>query len=1386
MSSLRTGASFDSECEDDHSRQPLSHYLSFTLMDGLSAAATVLQLLQVAAQVSCALSQYVAAVKGAESSRSKLIDQITLISAAAKAIESVVKTSSLPSRTPEQQAFLTEWFRPDGSPAQCKKELDDLLSWLHSQAGGAKNTRFRFVKRLTWPLRENRIHAAIRAIQEHMPYFHYILSIDTSNRIQEITSIITSEREHTRSKDIAAARHEIAAAKSKLLEWLDGRQKTTGEWIFDERLYMDWRNFSVKLLWLGGKAGAGKSVLASTVIDRLSSGLADDETLAYFYLRLSKPPIYEHHGNLAFVNRPVCFGIHRSTWLSSFSELAMRKERGAGPPVDIATLSDLLRRAARLHQRPMIVIDALDECDDLSKLLHELVKLHGRRTLSFVPNGPAAATWSLRDRLKILSHDLQEEIRDALMEKADGMFRWVQCQLDRLNGCWSLGDVHEVLDTLPATLYETYERILRAIDKQEFGGRVARRALVWLVTTLHPLTLSCLAEALTINHDGAVLGSTVVPMYETDILEVCSSLVSYNEPTGTISLSHYSVKEYLTSDVIVDKTYFVHQTRASLELASVSICSIMLSIDKPDVDEGANDKLAAKWYDLSDYAMQSGLNQLANCVPEDDYPLLGLLFTFQNHVSNTLTLYTIIRFGNMAMLRHYLDHHSVPVTLGDNPLVYAALHGDVPRVQMLLDIGLDVNIEATVPDGVYRSTVVHNIPPLIAAIRNRGYQEEVLTLLIAWGSTVPRDAIHSVLRRDRIRRCKPFIIHIFLQHGADIMLPVAGGNTCLHSLLQNWSPRFASNDDLLEIACLLVGAGCDPTALNDWGISPFHLALSSGCIELVKWLVESGYRLPPDAILHAARCDPRSTDTLLPMLRMLFESGVAIDVRDHRGCSALHTLLGRGAFNVETAVAFTLLLGKGCDIDCQNAEGETPLHLAAQRSELHTVEFLIDRGARLPLDIVNYVAQHAHIGGDPARRLLVCLVQMHGASCQARTVRGNNVLDCLLSEEADKFVLFGYPRWEEPMETFWFLLDNAHGCDFHIINSWGVTVLGTAIENGYLCIARILLARFAQPHPDVAQPDSGDAQGNTLLHRLCYNLQRRVSSLTEAKFTDRTKLLQEVGYDLAKHVNAPNNRGHTPLCIVLSDRKHRPAIVSYLLHLGAKFTDVNPLFLDNLQWASDLPWYCDATKAYQRALARPKVTFDDVDRVYRFLADHCKLPAPAVKRITDTAEYWAYIKVLRENIWFTGISDSEPIALPAVPSRDIGYWIPRRVMFSCKPRITNHSEVTSNDAPVQLLIRRQGMVYAVPFELVVEHAHFAPPTTVFGVWDACTPAVQLNGKQQLAVDGLTSGDTLTLSLVPPPGRLTKDVGRVELEFFQIDMYFTMRLKDDQPASSESQ
>ena len=139
-------------------------------------------------------------------------------------------------------------------------------------------------------------------------------------------------------------------------------------------------------------------------------------------------------------------------WMRSFQDLADREEQGSPPPEDLDVLRELLVRASSLHDRPILVIDALDECKDIPPLLDQLTQLHkdGRLALFLtsrtehiisvaftgLPSIPLndmtmaieddmcmhiEKELSIRPRLAILRADLKEEIMLALRKKADGM-----------------------------------------------------------------------------------------------------------------------------------------------------------------------------------------------------------------------------------------------------------------------------------------------------------------------------------------------------------------------------------------------------------------------------------------------------------------------------------------------------------------------------------------------------------------------------------------------------------------------------------------------------------------------------------------------------------------------------------------------------------------------------------------------------------------------------------------------------------------------------------------------------------------------------------------------------------------------------------------------------
>ena len=110
-----------------------------------------------------------------------------------------------------------------------------------------------------------------------------------------------------------------------------------------------------------------------------------------------------------------------------------------------------------------------------------------------------------------------------------------------------------VLEELPETLDETYERILQEIPK---ANRVhSHRLLQCLTVAVRPLRVQELAEVLAVDFNAA----KGIPKLNEDwrwkdqeqaVLTACSSLIAVVnfQNSQMVQFSHYSVKEFLTSD----------------------------------------------------------------------------------------------------------------------------------------------------------------------------------------------------------------------------------------------------------------------------------------------------------------------------------------------------------------------------------------------------------------------------------------------------------------------------------------------------------------------------------------------------------------------------------------------------------------------------------------------------------------------------------------------------------------------------------------------------------------------------------------------------------------------------------------------------------------------
>jgi hypothetical protein len=126
----------------------------------------------------------------------------------------------------------------------------------------------------------------------------------------------------------------------------------------------------------------------------------------------------------------------------------------------------------------------------------------------------------------------------------------VFCQLEILRQCFP-PSIRRVLEELPESLDETYQRILRSISKANRG--LAHQVLQCLIAAVRPLRVEELAEVLAMDFNTGGTPKLNPEWRWADqreaVLSACSSLVSIvnDGDSRIVQFSHFSVKEFLTS-----------------------------------------------------------------------------------------------------------------------------------------------------------------------------------------------------------------------------------------------------------------------------------------------------------------------------------------------------------------------------------------------------------------------------------------------------------------------------------------------------------------------------------------------------------------------------------------------------------------------------------------------------------------------------------------------------------------------------------------------------------------------------------------------------------------------------------------------------------------------
>ncbi|KAJ6481670.1 hypothetical protein C8R45DRAFT_800144, partial [Mycena sanguinolenta] len=338
------------------------------------------------------------------------------------------------------------------------------------------------------------------------------------------------------------------------------RQAGTGNWFLNTHEFTEWKSKTGSILWCYGIPGAGKTVLASLVVDHLrEEAQAQWEELKHRDLAVAC--IYCNHKETT-VQSPL--NLLASLWRQLIHDHAIsgyvwdlyRKhlERHTKPTMEQVLAA--LRSTIACHAKVFFVIDGLDECtadngNALSILLARLRSLGPSVNVMLTSRPhidvPAVFPSSLRLEVRATEHDIQQYIRGQIslssrltkhvntrpdlrqhvereiVARADGMFLLAKFHIEALQTKNTIRAVQEALRVLPADLDHTYDAILRRIDGQNEDD-LANRALLWISNAKRPLSVSELQEALAIEPGTPALDPDNVPDVDT-ILSVCGGLV---------------------------------------------------------------------------------------------------------------------------------------------------------------------------------------------------------------------------------------------------------------------------------------------------------------------------------------------------------------------------------------------------------------------------------------------------------------------------------------------------------------------------------------------------------------------------------------------------------------------------------------------------------------------------------------------------------------------------------------------------------------------------------------------------------------------------------------------------------------------------------------------
>ncbi|KAL3441180.1 hypothetical protein BJX65DRAFT_314065 [Aspergillus insuetus] len=492
------------------------------------------------------------------------------------------------------------------------------------------------------------------------------------------------------------------------------RQPGAAEWLLKDPDFLEWETGVKRTFFRVEEAvtGVGKKVLSSVVVDFLETDLpASDISFAFVYCdyTLSQAQSVEYF--LRAIARQIVELRHSIP--ASVLELYQR-HRGKRTAATEDEYSKLLESLSQDSTETYVIVDALDECINSQGGLF-WTELLRRLTSSIANPRLLCASRRIEDPSKIFESAIRVEIRasqddivtyitkriasndtlsafcdrdlklrqdivDEIASKTDGMFLIAHLYIESLSTQSNPRALKRALKQMPEQLDDLYTEAMQRLTSLPTAKLALRHAVA--IDELEPkddfIPEDCITD-------------------ETTIINACVGLVRGNEEDHTISLVHYTTREFFDHNgsesissakpdiapghALSDLGHYIwwnlcHHLQDAMESTStgknkkLEQCSIKLFLDSPRM------------------SFLSGLPIRKAWATSKGTPWTGLAPSFQG-------IHYASYFGLLWIMPPLIQAYGVDYPSQDqgrqSSLLYAAERGKIDAVRLLLEHGAQVN-----------------------------------------------------------------------------------------------------------------------------------------------------------------------------------------------------------------------------------------------------------------------------------------------------------------------------------------------------------------------------------------------------------------------------------------------------------------------------------------------------------------------------------------------------------------------------------------------------------------------------------------------------------------------------------------------------------------------